>query len=224
VTSTANQKHSVDLSPDASQIVLSQDTDNDQRFEIWILNRDGTNARRLVDDVDGPSGFEFDNRDVDWSPEGTTITFTSRRTDIRAPLDQTDLELTTTPVIGGPLMQVTRDINDDFTPYLASRDLSVWYSKLIGGVRQLFLAPLDADAVQTQLTAASFDQTDPVVSNDRRLLAWISRDDIDGTNPDLSAEISVGDLVGTSLVRPRHVSRSPPGLDLDYLALQWRRR
>jgi Tol biopolymer transport system component len=58
------------FSPDGSKIVF--DTLGDVSEELWIMNRDGTERRRLISDT-------FRNRAPQWSPDGEEILFLSDR-------------------------------------------------------------------------------------------------------------------------------------------------
>ena len=66
----------VSFSPDGKQIAFSRNASNDSdamyNFDIWIMNIDGSDAKRLTTDP------EFDAEPI-WSPDGTRIFFTSGR-------------------------------------------------------------------------------------------------------------------------------------------------
>jgi len=224
VTNDSNPKDGVDLSPDGGRIVLSQDTDGDGFFEIWIMERDGTSPRLLVADLDVSSHQTFDNRAPNWSADGSTIAFIRRRTDTPSPVDQQDFEVIGTAADGGPLIDVTFDIEDAFAPSISTRDTTVYYEIFIGGLRQLFTSPYGPNAPRFQLTAFLTDQTDPVVSNDRKILAWVSRSNLDGSNPDGSPELTMAEVQGNQLRSVRHVTQSPSSQNLTYNSVQFRLR
>lgn len=240
VTNNNNPKDAADLSPDGNQIVLSQDSDGNGRNEIWILSRDGGSERQVVPDLDARTGAQFDHRGPAWSRESTAIAFTTRRTDLAALFPERDFDIQTavvdqTPVSPVPepsaaapripLVPLTRDTLDDFTPQWADRDVSIYYAKGITNLRQIFAAPGDdGGSPQTQLTNTTFENYAPVQSNDRRVLAFVSTDDFDGTNTDHSPEITLADIVGGQLSRIRHVTRTPPNPPFIYDSLAWRLR
>ena len=240
VTNDSNPKDSADFSPDGNQIVLSQDSDGNGRNELWILSRDGSARRQIVPDVDLKSGAQFDNRGPGWSRESTSIAFTTRRVDIGALFQEKDFDVVTVLVDETPLspipephfaiprpglIPVTNDTLDDFTPQFADRDVTIFFSKGITKARQIFSAPADdGGSPSTQLTNTIFENYSPVQSNDRRVLAFVSTDDFDGTNPDHSPEITLGDLAGGLLTKIRHVTRTPANPPFVYDSIAWRLR
>ena len=240
VTNNSNPKDSADLSPDGNQIVLSQDSDGNGRNEIWIISRDGLSSRQIIPDLDARTGAQFDHRGPSWSRESTAIAFTTRRTDLGALFTERDFDIQTavideTPVSPVPepssappripLVPLTRDTLNDFTPAWGDRDGVIYYSKGITNLRQIFEAPADdGGSPQTQLTNTLFENYAPVQSNDRRLIAFVSTDDLDGTNPDHSPEISTAIPVGGILTSLRHVTRTPPNPPFIYDSLAWRLR
>jgi Tol biopolymer transport system component len=58
-------------SPDGRQIAFVS-TKNDANMEIYVMNADGTNVRRLTTNT-------FDDTDPTWSPDGSKIAFASNR-------------------------------------------------------------------------------------------------------------------------------------------------
>jgi hypothetical protein len=240
VTNDNNPKDGADLSPDGNQIVLSQDTDANGRFEIWILNRDGSNARQFIGDLEPRSGAAFDNRAPSWSAETSAIAFTSRRVDRAATVDERDFDVLHAVVSEGPLVPIpgpiatlpriplvplTDDLIDDFTPAWTDRDVTITFAKGQVGRRQIFSAPGDdGGSPTTQYTNTTFDNYAAVQSNDRQLLAWVSTDDFDRSNPDHSAEITVARLVGDRLSEIRQVTRTPSTPPFVYDSVAWRLR
>ncbi len=73
VTLLSNQQSSAypAWSPDGSQIAYSADNDGDGWLEIWVMNANGTNQRKIHD--------PYSTRDAwvsGWSPDGRFVTFT----------------------------------------------------------------------------------------------------------------------------------------------------
>ena len=240
VTNNSNPKDSADWSPDGNQIVLSQDSDNNGRNEVWIISRDGTAQRQIVPDLDAASGAQFDNRNVSWSRESTAIAFTEKRVDLGAlfpersfniqtvvvdETPQSNVPQPTTAPPRIPLVPLTHDLVDDFTPAWTDRDLNIYFAQGVPGAHNIFVSPADdGGSPEVRLTNSTFDNYAPVQSNDRQLVAWVSTDDFDGSNPDHSAEITVATPVGAQLTRIRHVTRTPPTPRFIYDSIAWRLR
>ena len=54
-------------SPDGSQLAFLRDDAGNERFGVWLVDRDGTHERKLISDA----GVTY--RDIEWSPEGRSI-------------------------------------------------------------------------------------------------------------------------------------------------------
>ena len=58
-------------SPDAKQIAFLRDRGGDERFDIWLVDRDGEHERNLTSE---PGVM---HRDIAWSPDGTKLAYTA---------------------------------------------------------------------------------------------------------------------------------------------------
>jgi len=58
-------------SPDAKQLAFLRDRGGDERFDIWLVDRDGEHERNLTNE---PGVM---NRDIAWSPDGTKLVYTA---------------------------------------------------------------------------------------------------------------------------------------------------
>jgi dipeptidyl aminopeptidase/acylaminoacyl peptidase len=58
-------------SPDANQLAFLRDRGGDERFDIWLVDRDGEHERNLTNE---PGVM---HRDIDWSPDGTKLAYTA---------------------------------------------------------------------------------------------------------------------------------------------------
>jgi dipeptidyl aminopeptidase/acylaminoacyl peptidase len=56
-------------SPDAKQIAFLRDRGGDERFDIWLVDRDGETERNLTNEPD------VMHRDITWSPDGSRIAY-----------------------------------------------------------------------------------------------------------------------------------------------------
>lgn len=191
-----------DLHPDGSRVVYAGDKDSDGNFEIYLINRDGSGETLLVDDFDPATGGTFDNRDPDWSPDGVTILFVARRTDLLATGDERDYEVLSVRQEGGPIQVLTQDLVDDRDPTWHPDSTTILYAKQAGGFFQLFVSTAQISTPEVPLTNNFVDDREPTVSVDGRFVAWITRSNPDGTNIDGSAEVAVASLVGTALQNP----------------------
>jgi dipeptidyl aminopeptidase/acylaminoacyl peptidase len=58
-------------SPDAKQLAFLRDRGGDERFDIWLVDRDGERERNLTNE---PGVM---HRDIAWSPDGTKLAYTA---------------------------------------------------------------------------------------------------------------------------------------------------
>ncbi|HEY6959217.1 MAG TPA: prolyl oligopeptidase family serine peptidase [Candidatus Limnocylindria bacterium] len=56
-------------SPDARWIAFMRDRGGDERFDVWLVDRDGERERNLTNEP------EFMHREIAWSPDGTRIAY-----------------------------------------------------------------------------------------------------------------------------------------------------
>ena len=56
-------------SPDAKQLAFLRDRGGDERFDIWLVDRDGEKERNLTNEPD------VMHRDITWSPDGSRIAY-----------------------------------------------------------------------------------------------------------------------------------------------------
>ncbi|GAC1434321.1 MAG: hypothetical protein NVSMB51_01190 [Solirubrobacteraceae bacterium] len=93
-------------SPDGSQIAFDSTRDDPINFnsDVWVINADGTNERRLTD-----ATLSWDGRPA-WSPSGNRILFQSLRDDPTGNLDQ----LYVMHPDGSHQTRITHDPYDDY--------------------------------------------------------------------------------------------------------------
>lgn len=214
VIDTANPETHPDLSPDGARVVYAGDKDADGNFELYVLNRDGTGEQLLVDDFDPPTGGTFDSRDPAWSPDGVSILFASRRTDLLATADERDYEIQVVQATGGPIQTLTTDLIDDRDPAWHPNSTTIVYSKQASGFFQLFVSTAQVSTAEMRLTNDFVDDRDATLSLDGRFVAWISQANLGGGNPDGSPELNVAELVGNALSNRRLLSQNGAGIVL----------
>ena len=61
-------------SPDAKQLAFLRDRGGDERFDIWLVDRDGEHERNLTNEPG------VTHRDIAWSPDGTKLAYTANAT------------------------------------------------------------------------------------------------------------------------------------------------
>lgn len=72
-------------SPDGQWIAFLRDSGGDERFQIWLMRRDGRRLRQVT------SAGDADHRDLAWSPDGSALAFVSDRTGERHGLEVVDV-------------------------------------------------------------------------------------------------------------------------------------
>lgn len=209
VIQTAAPETHPDLSPDGSRVVYAADTDGNGNFEIWLIQRDGSAPTLLVDDEDPVNGFSFDNRDPAWSPDGVTIAFVARRVDATATIDQRDYELATVRAEGGPIFTLSQDLFDDRDPAWHPDSTTLYFAKQAGGFFQLYVTTAQQGTAEVRLTNNFVDDRDPTVSFDGVFLAWTTRSNLGGGNPESNQELALARILGTSLQGPRVLTQTP---------------
>jgi hypothetical protein len=214
VIDNATQETHPDFSPDGSRIVYAGDKDADGNFELYLINRDGTGETLLLDDFDAATGGTFDSRDPSWSPDGMTILFASRRTDLLSTADERDYEIQSLRVEGGPVFSLTQDLLDDRDPTWHPNSTTIFFAKRTNGFYQLYISTAQITTAEIRLSNNFFDDRAPTVSLDGKHLGWITRSNLGGLNPDGGAEVAVAGIAGTVLTNPRLLSQFPSTVSL----------
>ncbi|TMC77127.1 MAG: hypothetical protein E6J15_04515, partial [Chloroflexi bacterium] len=92
-------------SPDAKQIAFLRDRGGDERFDIWLVDRDGEHERNLTSE---PGVM---HRDIAWSPDGTKLAYTANAAGMGKAFAVHVIDATT-----GAKRALTDGTRDDFQP------------------------------------------------------------------------------------------------------------
>ena len=92
-------------SPDAKQLACMRDRGGDERFDIWLVDRDGERERNLTSE---PGVM---HRDIEWSPDGTKLAYTANSLGKEKGFAIHVIDVTT-----GAKRALTDGARDDFQP------------------------------------------------------------------------------------------------------------
>lgn len=145
------------ISPDGTRLVYQNDTDSHDRYAIWIMNIDGSGARRLT---------EKEGMYPNWSPDGKMIVFSGRRKDV--------WEILTVPSAGGKETLLTQNHKKSKRPgWGANSTFSADGSKLFYlHVREKILYRMDIKSGKVNALSSTNEAiTHPVISPDGTRIA-----------------------------------------------------
>jgi Tol biopolymer transport system component len=112
LTETPGDDRAASWSPDGRMLVF--DSTRDGNTELYVMNADGTGARRLTDDPHEDWGQT-------WSPDGTQIAFNSDRTG--------HMQIYTIRPDGSNLTRLTHDTIESVTPAWSPDSRSIAYAR-----------------------------------------------------------------------------------------------
>jgi Tol biopolymer transport system component len=199
-------------SPDGTTIMYGADYDIDHQ-EIWLMNADGSNQRRLM--VEGSEESSL-ARMPEFSPDGTTIIFVSDR--------DGDSEIYIMDVDGTNLQRLTDNDSDDWWPDWSPNDEQIAFMSDRDGDYEIYIMDVDGTNVQ-QLTDNNDEDWRPKWSSDSSHLIFTCRPggdyeicvmDADGSNNQQLTDNYVNDIQPTWQTRmPDDMStnQSTPQLD-----------
>lgn len=190
-------------SPDGREIAFLRDEAGSERFGVWIVDRDGTNERRLISD----RAAMF--RDIDWAPDGRSIVCVSNIGGDRFSIQRIDHA-------SGSRTQITDGAFEDARPRHSPDGSWILFESRRGATRvdvDLFVIP-SAGGQAVRLETRGGRRGDTTLgqwSPDGRAIAFT-------TNARGRNEIGLLDWDGTSGTGLRYLTEDP----FDESAPRWR--
>jgi Tol biopolymer transport system component len=166
-------------SPDGTRIAFASNRDGD--FEIYTMNADGTDLRRLTHN---PAS---DSHPGSWSPDGRQVAFVSDR--------DGNPEIYVVNVDGTGETRLTNDPASDSHPAFSPDGMRIAFHSDRDGNREIYVMNADGTG-QTRVTNRPADDFDPSWSPDGARIAF-------ATNVDAPPEMfPVGDFFDIHTIRP----------------------
>lgn len=155
------------FSPDGNQIAFIKIPDSQTPFtvgELWVMDADGSNARKLAD-ADAGHGYA-----ANWSPDGTRIAFVVRENPEDETANQSSEALisniymievesaasSASQAKGGKLTQITRFENGRAeTPHWAPDGNTLAFNAVVDGRMTVFLAEVESGEIEPLVTESA---------------------------------------------------------------------
>jgi len=156
----------VAISPDASQIAFEGTADGNT--DIYVVNSDGTDLRRLTDD---PATDQYPA----WSPDGSTIAYDNAGKDenVQDPQFSDTAEIYTVTPYGGPAHRITHNDGIDAAPSYSPDGTTIVVESFAG------LSMMDPDGSNyREVPVAAKTVFTPRFSPDGRTIAFTSYKDV----------------------------------------------
>jgi Tol biopolymer transport system component len=145
------------LSPDGSELAISDQTKDDHKSRIYILPIQGGEPRAIT-----PSGPSYWHG---WSPDGKTLAFCGER--------EGEFDVYTIPVSGGPEKRLTDAPGLDDGPDYSPDGKYIYFNSERSGSMQIWRMNTDG-AGQTQVTRDQYNNWFAHPSPDGKWLAFLS--------------------------------------------------
>ena len=118
-------------SPDGSKLAFATNWNGQRKFEIWVMNANGTGLVQLTTNVQQGSDFQgplfSSDSEPAWSPDGSRIAFSSNRD------GRTDTELYVMNADGSNQTRLTDNAADDRNPTWSPDSLRIAFDRNNGG-------------------------------------------------------------------------------------------
>ena len=145
------------FSPDGRQIAFIKIPDSQTPFtvgELWVMNADGTNARKLAD-ADAGHGYA-----ANWSPEGTQIAFVKRENPEDESANQSSDSLISNiyliNVQSGEVTQLTHLTEGRVeTPHWSPAGNTLAFNTVVNGRMDVQIVSMDSGQTQTLITEST---------------------------------------------------------------------
>ena len=147
------------ISPDGTQLVVSDQSQEDGQSLIYTLPIEGGAPHRITEQ--GPSYWHG------WSPDGRTLAYVGRRND--------DYDIYTIPVEGGEETRLTTTTGLDDGPDYSPDGEYIYFNSVRTGTMQIWRMKADGSE-QEQLTFDEYNDWFPHPSPDGRWLVFLSYD------------------------------------------------
>lgn len=192
-------------SPDGTKIAFGRRSGDGSKFEIWIMDADGTNAKKIV----GP--WRTGNIRISWSPDGKEIVYDSR-------LDNGEGGIIATTIDGARSRSLTTNKNSiDWWPEWSPDGKHIAYASSVGDVTEIWLVTADGK-VKKQLTQNKLCSAFLVWSPSSSKIAFLlQKSVVDGQGPLLPQVCVIDVQTGkqTRLTTDPNVMHQPHGWSPD---------
>lgn len=158
-------------SPDGSEIAFASMRSEDETFQLYIMDADGGNQKRLLDERLGG-----DNTNPSWSPSGKNIVFQSNQ-DVNNDLSDDNYDLYIADLEAGDVHRLALSTKDETSPSWSPDGKKIAFLSERTGQDELYM--IDADDFKiTQLTSLPMLKSDVSWLRDGKKIVFSGDGDI----------------------------------------------